>query len=386
MENENSEKVTVTCVFPLINEEKEIIASKDSPSKELFEEIAQKLNCVVDDVSIIYEDNKLNLNEEIVHFKGSDKNVLYVLKASPTYPRNEFPPPEGGGPSKKHIEDMTINWDGSIPEMKLPDDQPNAFEFQENLSELMDLIVRFGDLISTKGEVGGIEEIEDLEFDEVFLKQLTDMGFSETASKNALLRNRMNCMHASYWLVEHLNDPILEQPLTPQERNRIMREISRFLPNQDILKHLLDMGFEEKSCIQALRATNNNEEAAVNYLLGERSVDTQGSQEMLVNFDRNHPIVRAAFHNSVIFEAVKNPRIISQLTKLLDQPSQIDINEAAKDIEVMNVFQELCNIFAEHCKHTIVAHHKKDAEAILEETECECEDTFESFSFESKIL
>jgi len=54
------------------------------------------------------------------------------------------------------------------------------------------------------------------------MSQLTDMGFSEALSRNALLLHRSNVEAALEWLLEHADDPASAEPLS-QERLQQVR-------------------------------------------------------------------------------------------------------------------------------------------------------------------
>jgi len=154
------------------------------------------------------------------------------------------------------------------------------------------------------------------EINQEALQQLLSMGFSEERSKKALLLNKMKMDAAMEWLFSHDNDPDIDTPLTIEKYNQLVhpqpprsrKTGAPFVPDQNIIAKLKDMGFQNEDEIkQALQATNNNEEAACAWLLGERDVVDQRSN-FLMNFLGNaqqNPNALNAFRN-ILTSLVQN--------------------------------------------------------------------------------
>eukprot|EP01116_Phalansterium_solitarium_P022347 TRINITY_DN7340_c0_g1_i1.p1 TRINITY_DN7340_c0_g1~~TRINITY_DN7340_c0_g1_i1.p1 ORF type:complete len:392 (+),score=78.35 TRINITY_DN7340_c0_g1_i1:22-1176(+) len=150
------------------------------------------------------------------------------------------------------------------------------------------------------------------------LKQLTEMGFPEWPAKKALILCRMNVQYAMEWLLEHSDDPNLNDPLPPQLLTAMAAPAAEFVPNADAVRVLSDMGFSSEDIVQALRVTNNNQEAAAAWLLGDRELQEEG---MVGLSPEEASIVGSVLANPVIAQSLANPRILSAMREILEDPS-----------------------------------------------------------------
>nr|XP_020019610.1 ubiquitin-associated domain-containing protein 1 isoform X2 [Castor canadensis] len=138
-----------------------------------------------------------------------------------------------------------------------------------------------------------LDEDEDERVDEAALRQLTEMGFPESRASKALRLNHMSVPQAMEWLIEHAEDPAIDTPLpgqaspagagtaaaTPEaaagtsageeeerdELTEIFKKIRRkreFRADARAVISLMEMGFDEKEVIDALRVNNNQQNAA----------------------------------------------------------------------------------------------------------------------------
>ncbi|XP_074747745.1 ubiquitin-associated domain-containing protein 1 isoform X3 [Strix uralensis] len=149
-----------------------------------------------------------------------------------------------------------------------------------------------------------LDEDEEDRVDEIALRQLTEMGFPESRAVKALRLNHMSVTQAMEWLIEHADDPAVDAPLpgqTPSEATaeagassteatagpsseaggeeakdeltEIFKKIRRkreFRPDPRAVIALMEMGFDEKEVVDALRVNNNQQNAACEWLLGDR--------------------------------------------------------------------------------------------------------------------
>eukprot|EP01089_Gocevia_fonbrunei_P022404 TRINITY_DN9058_c0_g1_i1.p1 TRINITY_DN9058_c0_g1~~TRINITY_DN9058_c0_g1_i1.p1 ORF type:complete len:264 (+),score=61.50 TRINITY_DN9058_c0_g1_i1:100-891(+) len=109
-----------------------------------------------------------------------------------------------------------------------------------------------------------------LRVDQIALQHLVDMGFEKLPATKALIFNRMNTQAAMDWLLQHGEDEDINDPITGEELQELIEEEKSFEPNMEILNQLKQMGFSEEDATQALRATNNDEMQATQWLLGDR--------------------------------------------------------------------------------------------------------------------
>ncbi|KAM4877282.1 ubiquitin-associated domain-containing protein 1 isoform 2-T2 [Thomomys bottae] len=138
-----------------------------------------------------------------------------------------------------------------------------------------------------------LDEDEEERVDEAALRQLTEMGFPESRASKALRLNHMSVPQAMEWLIEHAEDPAIDTPLPGQsspagagtvaaaapeaagtsageeeardELTEIFKKIRRkreFRADARAVISLMEMGFDEKEVIDALRVNNNQQNAA----------------------------------------------------------------------------------------------------------------------------
>ncbi|NP_001349610.1 ubiquitin-associated domain-containing protein 1 isoform 2 [Mus musculus] len=142
-----------------------------------------------------------------------------------------------------------------------------------------------------------LDEDEDERVDETALRQLTEMGFPESRASKALRLNHMSVPQAMEWLIEHSEDPAIDTPLpghaaqagasaaattsstsseaavgtsvedeeSRDELTEIFKKIRRkkeFRADARAVISLMEMGFDEKEVIDALRVNNNQQNAA----------------------------------------------------------------------------------------------------------------------------
>ncbi|XP_043280301.1 ubiquitin-associated domain-containing protein 1 [Venturia canescens] len=214
------------------------------------------------------------------------------------------------------------------------------------------------------------------------VKYLVDMGFSEKKVLKALHLRKMNTSEALEWLIEHQDDPDEEDiELPPLENSEIVhneengipgpssspgvaggtrrkslkeacvdlfkgpkvgakkepnlvkvvalllesfRQYKKldFKPSQRIKQSLIDMGFEEKKVVEALKVTGNDQSNACEWLLGERRPSLQDVDGGL---DPEGPIYEAIMNNPHIQLSLTNPKMLLAYLSILETPSTANV-------------------------------------------------------------
>ncbi|KAF9897466.1 hypothetical protein BX616_005545, partial [Lobosporangium transversale] len=97
-------------------------------------------------------------------------------------------------------------------------------------------------------------------YNETALEQLQMMGFPLIRSQKALLAtNNQNAEVAMEWLIQHMDDPDIDQPIKNSND-------SASAANPEQIAQLADMGFTDKQAKKALKETGGNMERAVEWL------------------------------------------------------------------------------------------------------------------------
>ena len=155
------------------------------------------------------------------------------------------------------------------------------------------------------------------------------MGFSENRGRKALILNRMCPVQSMEWLLQHETDEDIDKPLTPEDiasylpekRNKRKRGSGKkkeFVANARAVTNLKEMGFEEKDVLEALKISGNNQERALDWLLGDRQVTDQNSDGGL---DPNSPLYTAIMNHPVVQLGMTNPRILHAFEDMLENPN-----------------------------------------------------------------
>jgi len=168
--------------------------------------------------------------------------------------------------------------------------------------------------------------------DPLLLQQLKDMGFPEARATKALILNNMNPQIAMEWILEHEDDDDIDEPLTSEQVSKLAKSVT---PDPTAVQKLKDMGFSEDDINVALKATNNNSEAACAWLLGER--EEEGGFD-----DTNSNVLNSVLSNPTLQTALANPRVLQVLRSLMDDPSSA--HQYINDPEVGPVLLQIHNI------------------------------------------
>ncbi|XP_062497359.1 ubiquitin-associated domain-containing protein 1 isoform X2 [Pezoporus occidentalis] len=219
-----------------------------------------------------------------------------------------------------------------------------------------------------------LDEDEEDRVDEIALRQLTEMGFPESRAVKALRLNHMSVTQAMEWLIEHADDPAVDAPLpgqTPSEATdeagassaeatagpsseageeeakdeltEIFKKIRRkreFRPDPRAVIALMEMGFDEKEVVDALRVNNNQQNAACEWLLGDRK---PSPEDLDKGIDTNSPLFQAILENPVVQLGLTNPKTLLAFEDMLENP--LNSTQWMNDPETGPVMLQISRIF-----------------------------------------
>ncbi|KAB1279765.1 Ubiquitin-associated domain-containing protein 1, partial [Camelus dromedarius] len=213
-----------------------------------------------------------------------------------------------------------------------------------------------------------LDEDEDERVDEAALRQLTEMGFPESRAAKALRLNHMSVPQAMEWLIEHAEDPTIDTPLpgpaeqgeagaeasaaagtsTEDEEARdelteIFKKIRRkreFRPDARAVISLMEMGFDEQEVMDALRVNNNQQNAACEWLLGDRK---PSPEELDKGIDPESPLFQAILDNPVVQLGLTNPKTLLAFEDMLENP--LNSTQWMNDPETGPVMLQISRIF-----------------------------------------
>ncbi|CAI9571561.1 unnamed protein product [Staurois parvus] len=215
-----------------------------------------------------------------------------------------------------------------------------------------------------------LDEDEEDRVDEIALRQLTEMGFPESRAVKALRLNHMSVTQAMEWLIEHADDPAADAPLPndnmleamgdsasddprislgataeepTDELTEIFKKIRRkreFRPDPRAVIALMEMGFDEKEVIDALRVNNNQQDAACEWLLGDRK---PSPEELDKGIDTSSPLFQAILDNPVVQLGLTNPKTLLAFEDMLENP--LNSTQWMNDSETGPVMLQISRIF-----------------------------------------
>uniref|UniRef100_A0A8D1PL04 Calmodulin regulated spectrin associated protein 1 n=1 Tax=Sus scrofa TaxID=9823 RepID=A0A8D1PL04_PIG len=149
-----------------------------------------------------------------------------------------------------------------------------------------------------------LDEDEDERVDEAALRQLTEMGFPESRAVKALRLNHMSVPQAMEWLIEHGDEEARDELTEIFKKIRRKRE---FRADARAVVSLMEMGFDEKEVMDALRVNNNQQNAACEWLLGDRK---PSPEELDQGIDPESPLFQAILDNPVVQLGLTNPKTL----------------------------------------------------------------------------
>ncbi|XP_077162325.1 ubiquitin-associated domain-containing protein 1 isoform X2 [Paroedura picta] len=219
-----------------------------------------------------------------------------------------------------------------------------------------------------------LDEDEDDRVDEIALHQLTEMGFPESRAVKALHLSHMSVTQAMEWLIEHADDPAVDAPLPgpflvanqagtdthateavagasldvnreepKDELTEIFKKIRRkreFRPDPRAIIALMEMGFDEKEVVDALRVNNNQQNAACEWLLGDRKPTPEDLDK---GIDPSSPLFQAILENPVVQLGLTNPKTLLAFEDMLENP--LNSTQWMNDPETGPVMLQISRIF-----------------------------------------
>ncbi|CAM9666544.1 unnamed protein product [Bubo scandiacus] len=332
----------------------------------------------------VLTDAKTVLEENI-----QDRDVLLLIKkrAPPPLPKmadvsaEEKRKQEQKAPDKDAILKATANLpsrnvDRTVAHHNMRDFQTELRKILVSLIEVAQKLLALNpDAVELFKKANAmLDEDEEDRVDEIALRQLTEMGFPESRAVKALRLNHMSVTQAMEWLIEHADDPAVDAPLpgqTPSEATaeagassaeatagpsseaggeeakdeltEIFKKIRRkreFRPDPRAVIALMEMGFDEKEVVDALRVNNNQQNAACEWLLGDRK---PSPEDLDKGIDTNSPLFQAILENPVVQLGLTNPKTLLAFEDMLENP--LNSTQWMNDPETGPVMLQISRIF-----------------------------------------
>ncbi|XP_038601040.1 ubiquitin-associated domain-containing protein 1 [Tachyglossus aculeatus] len=329
----------------------------------------------------VLSDTKTILEENI-----QDNDVLLLVKkrAPPTPPKmadvsaEEKKKQEQKAPDKDAILKATANLPSHGVDRTVT--QHNMRDFQTELRKILVSLIEVAQKLLAlnpdavelfKKANAMLDEDEEERVDEAALRQLTEMGFPENRAMKALRLNHMSVTQAMEWLIEHAEDPAVDSPLPGQalleaagatasssqaaggasteaedikdELTEIFKKIRRkreFRPDPRAVIALMEMGFDEKEVVDALRVNNNQQNAACEWLLGDRK---PSPEDLDKGIDTDSPLFQAILDNPVVQLGLTNPKTLLAFEDMLENP--LNSTQWMNDPETGPVMLQISRIF-----------------------------------------
>ncbi|NXU15632.1 UBAC1 protein, partial [Pardalotus punctatus] len=332
----------------------------------------------------VLTDTKTVLEENI-----QDRDVLLLIKkrAPPPLPKmadvsaEEKRKQEQKAPDKDAILKATANLparsvDRTVAHHNMRDFQTELRKILVSLIEVAQKLLALNpDAVELFKKANAmLDEDEEDRVDEIALRQLTEMGFPESRAVKALRLNHMSVTQAMEWLIEHADDPSVDAPLPGQtpaeapaegaassaeaaagpsseeggeeakdELTEIFKKIRRkreFRPDPRAVIALMEMGFDEKEVVDALRVNNNQQNAACEWLLGDRK---PSPEDLDKGIDTNSPLFQAILENPVVQLGLTNPKTLLAFEDMLENP--LNSTQWMNDPETGPVMLQISRIF-----------------------------------------
>lgn len=108
-------------------------------------------------------------------------------------------------------------------------------------------------------------------YDDVLVGKLQDMGFPIDVIHRVLYNVQNKSLQAAInWILEHNSDPDFQDPFVPPGFDAKPKK-TKFVPNEEALGTVMDMGFTWEQALKALNATDNNPERAVDWIFSHQA-------------------------------------------------------------------------------------------------------------------
>ncbi|KAM9744304.1 ubiquitin-associated domain-containing protein 1 isoform 2-T2 [Menidia menidia] len=332
-----------------------------------------------------------------------DKDVLLLIKKRPppTPPKmldvssEEKKKQDNKAPDKDAILKATASLSTQHTDRAVT--QHNIRDFQTELRKILVSLIEVAQKLLAlnpdavelfKKANAMLDEDEEDRVDETALQQLTEMGFPESRAIKALRLSHMSVTQAMEWLIEHVDDPSVDAPIPGQdasgpagataapaaagasgasgasssganllrsqssteesssrqdELTEIFKRIRRkreFRPDSRAVIALMEMGFDEKEVIDALRVNNNQQDAACEWLLGDRK---PSPEDLDKGIDTNSPLFQAILENPVVQLGLTNPKTLLAFEDMLENP--LNSTQWMNDPETGPVMLQISRIF-----------------------------------------
>ena len=311
------------------------------------------------------------------------------------------------GPSLEAIAQATRGLSSQNAKSKLLPSTECPADFQNEIRKiLITLVQASAKILMHSPDAGKLYDIikEKLEArckptnDPKVVKTLMEMGYSHKKVFKALRLRKSNMTEALEWLIEHQDDSddeddetdylsmdtitdenvagpsssvsiknkslkdacieLFETGHDEEERNlmhiiELLLESFRqykkmeFKPNKRAMRSLVEMGFDEKNVIGALKITGNDQANACEWLVGERRRSLQDLDEGL-EFDG--PIYKAIMSNSHIQLSLTNPKMLLAYLSMIETPASTNV--WINDPEVSPVLSQISKTYHAE-KHAI---------------------------------
>ncbi|KAG8141950.1 putative Ubiquitin-associated domain-containing protein [Naja naja] len=316
----------------------------------------------------------LNDTKTVSEENIQDRDVLVLVKkrAPPAPPKmaevsaEEKRKQEQKAPDKEAILKATTNLPSHSVDRSVA--HHNMRDFQTELRKILVSLIE----VAQKLLALNPDADEDDRVDEIALRQLTEMGFPESRAIKALRLSHMSVTQAMEWLIEHADDPTVDAPMpghvpvesaaeeaglaVPQavngassaeelkdELTEIFKKIRRkreFRPDPRAVAALMEMGFDEKEVVDALRVNNNQQNAACEWLLGERKPTPEDLDK---GIDPASPLFQAILENPVVQLGLTNPKTLLAFEDMLENP--LNSTQWMNDPETGPVMLQISRIF-----------------------------------------
>ncbi|XP_034950209.1 ubiquitin carboxyl-terminal hydrolase 5 [Chelonus insularis] len=161
-----------------------------------------------------------------------------------------------------HLKKFTVNDDWTMVKLDVAVEMPDELD----LSSLRGTGLQANEKLLP--EVSS--EIPTPVYNPILYSQLVDMGFPVEACKRALYFTENRGLEAAtHWLLEHVMDSDFSEPFIPPGVAD-NSDNTQYKPNIEDLKCLLGFGFTESEATKALKATDNNVERAVDWIISHQ--------------------------------------------------------------------------------------------------------------------
>ncbi|XP_037653892.1 ubiquitin-associated domain-containing protein 1 [Choloepus didactylus] len=334
----------------------------------------------------VLSDTKTILEENI-----QDRDVLLLIKKRAPSPvpkmadvsAEEQKKQDQKAPDRDAIFQATANLPPCSMDREVA--QPSMRDFQTELRKILVSLIEVAQKLLAlnpdavelfKKANAMLNEDEEAHVDEAALRQLTEMGFPESRAVKALRLSHMSVTQAMEWLIEHAEDPTIDTPLpghaTPDvpgaavassdaasseaaagagtgdeeardELTEIFKKIRRkreFRADARAVVSLMEMGFDEKEVMDALRVNNNQQNAACEWLLGDRK---PSPEELDRGIDPDSPLFQAILDNPVVQLGLTNPKTLLAFEDMLENP--LNSTQWMNDPETGPVMLQISRIF-----------------------------------------